>query len=105
VRIMSTCPDFIVVDNASHTRYEARVQDGLPDAGRVIGVLRYERQDGRVVLPSTVTDPQYRGNGIASTLTQRALDDARAAGVRVQPDCWYVEGWIERHPEYADLRV
>lgn len=102
---MSTCPEFDVVDNPPHARYEARVRDGLPDAGRVIGVLRYERQDGVVVMPSTVTDPQYRGNGIASALTQRALDDARAAGAGVRADCWYVEGWIERHPEYADLRV
>jgi len=102
---MVTCPDYDIVENAPHGRYEARVREGLPDGGRVIGVLRYEEQDGVVVMASTVTDPQYRGNGIASALTQRALDDARAAGARVQPDCWYVEGWIERHPDYAGLRV
>jgi predicted GNAT family acetyltransferase len=102
---MSACPDYEVVDNAPHSRYEARVKHGLPDAGRVIGVLRYEKQDGLVVMPSTVTDPQYRGNGIASALTRRALDDARGVGVKVRPDCWYVEGWIERNPDYADLRA
>ena len=105
MRSMSTCPDYDVVENAPHSRYEARVQEGQQDAGRVIGVLKYERQDGVVVMPSTVTDPQFRGNGIASALTQRALDDARRTGARVRPDCWYVEGWIDRHPDYAQLRA
>ena len=102
---MVICPDYDIVDNAAEGRYEAVVRAGARDAGRVIGVLRYRRQDGVVVMPSTVTDPAYRGNGIASALTRQALDAARGQGLRVRPDCWYVEEWIDEHPDYADLRA
>jgi predicted GNAT family acetyltransferase len=32
-----------------------------------------------------------------------ALDDVRAKGGSVVPKCSFVRGWIERHPDYADL--
>jgi predicted GNAT family acetyltransferase len=102
---MTRCPDYDVVDDPEEGRYEARVRDGQALAGRVIGMLRYVRQDGVVIMPSTVTDPEFRRHGVASSLTRRALDDAREAGLRVRPDCWYVAEWIEAHPEYADLRA
>lgn len=102
---MTGSPDYDVVHNAEERRYEARVRDGHALAGRVIGTLRYARQDGVLIMPSTVTDPEFRGHGVASSLTRQALDDVREAGLRVRPDCWYVAGWIEAHPEYADLRT
>jgi predicted GNAT family acetyltransferase len=102
---MTGCPDYDVVNNAEEGRYEARVRDGQAHAGRVIGMLRYVRSDGVVVTPSTVTDPAFRGHGVASALTRQALDDAREAGLRVRPDCWYVDEWIDRNPAYVDLRA
>lgn len=32
-----------------------------------------------------------------------SLDEARTAGLRVLATCPFYAGWIERHPEYADL--
>jgi predicted GNAT family acetyltransferase len=32
-----------------------------------------------------------------------ALDDVRAKGGSVVPKCSFVRGWIEKHPDYADL--
>jgi predicted GNAT family acetyltransferase len=87
-----------------HSRYEA-VAVGSDGVGAVVGMLRYDRHDGTVVVPSTIVVPEFRGHGVASALTRRALDDARAAGWLVRPDCWYVEQWIHRHPEYHDLRA
>lgn len=91
---------FSVVDNAADSRYEAHAPDGT-----VMGVLRYERVGDVVVMPSTVTLPEFRGRGVAGALTQRALDDAAAAGRKVQARCWYVAEYIERHPQYAALAV
>lgn len=102
---MARFPDFDVIHDAASSRYEARVRDGQPDAGRVIGILRYQRLDGVVVMPSTITDPAFRGHGVASALTRQALDDLRDAGLRVRPDCWYVTEWIDENPEYAELRA
>ena len=46
-----------------------------------------------------------RGGGIASQLTHRALEYAREHGYRVMPSCPFVAAYIERHPEYRELRV
>lgn len=87
-----------VVDVAEESRYEARTTDG-----ETVGVLEYRREGDRLVLPSTRVPPQHEGKGIAGALTRQVLDDAREGGLTVVPHCWYVEGWIDRHPEYADL--
>jgi predicted GNAT family acetyltransferase len=102
---MPEFPVFDVIHDTESSRYEARVRDGQPEAGRVIGILRYQRLDGLVVMPSTITDPAFRGHGIASSLTRRALDDVRDDGLRVRPDCWYVAEWIDQNPAYAELRT
>ncbi len=43
------------------------------------------------------------GRGIAGHLTRHALDWARAEGHSVRPVCPYVQRWIQRHPDYADI--
>ena len=53
---------------------------------------------------STVVQPEFEGRGIASALVRTALDAAQEAGARVISSCWYVDGWLERHPEYQPLR-
>jgi predicted GNAT family acetyltransferase len=46
---------------------------------------------------------ELEGRGIASALTQAAIDHARANGLAIQPLCGYVRAWLRRHPEHADL--
>lgn len=45
----------------------------------------------------TEVDDAYGGRGLASVLVQFALDDVRAAGLRIVPHCPYVAGWIRKH--------
>lgn len=33
------------------------------------------------------------------------LDDVRERGLRVEPACSFVASWLDKHPEYADLRA
>lgn len=63
----------------------------------------YELADGVITFTHTVTDPEQRGKGLAAQVVTRALDDARAAGLVVVPQCWYVAQFIDLHPEYATL--
>jgi uncharacterized protein len=37
-------------------------------------------------------------------LTKGVLDIARSQGLKVKAECLFAKGYIERHPEYADLR-
>jgi len=79
-------------------RYEIRVGD------RVLGLAAYERQGtSTVVFTHTETDPSADVPKLGSTLVRAALDDVRAHGRSVVPRCSFVKGWIDRHPEYADL--
>ena len=82
-----------VRDNARAGRFEA-VRDG-----EVVGITTYERRRGRIELVHTVTDPVHRGQGIASVLARTALRESRAAGLRIQIVCPFIESWLQRHPE------
>jgi uncharacterized protein len=53
---------------------------------------------------STQVDPAMEGRGVASALVLAAMKAATGAGVRVVATCWYVEGWLDRHPEFQQLR-
>jgi predicted GNAT family acetyltransferase len=75
----------------------AHGDDDLPAAdGAALGVRVRD-------LRSTVVAPDRSGAGIGSAIVRFALDDIRSLGMRVRPTCWFVRGWIERHPEYQNL--
>ena len=66
-------------------------------------MLHYRRHDGIVELANTEIDQAFGGRGLAGRLASAALTDARHRGVPVRVTCPFVTGYIERHPEYADL--
>lgn len=67
--------------------------------------LDYQREGGVLSVTHTVVPSEIGGRGIAGALVQAAFDFARREGLRVRPACSYAAGWLERHPEYADLRA
>jgi predicted GNAT family acetyltransferase len=44
------------------------------------------------------------GRGIGSALIRGVLDIARSEGLKVNPLCPFAKAYIEKHPEYVDLR-
>jgi predicted GNAT family acetyltransferase len=86
-----------VTDVPEADRYEIR------DGDRVLGLAAYHRRGDTVVFTHTEVDPDAGQSGLGSTLVRAALDDVRARGGRVVAQCSFVRGWIERHPDYADL--
>jgi uncharacterized protein len=86
-----------VRDVPEEHRYEIR------DGERVLGVAAYERRGDTFVFTHTEVDPDAGESGLGSRLVQAALDDVRRQSGSVVPRCPFVRGWIERHPEYADL--
>lgn len=71
--------------------------------GEVAGELDHRDVDGRRVFTHTGVRSAYEGRGLAAQLVRRGLDDARAEGVKVVPQCSYVAAYIARHPEDTDL--
>ena len=86
-----------IIDVPHANRYEARVGD------RLAGWVDYRRVRDRLVALHTEVDPAFGGQGIASALVRRVIDDARAAGVSVTPRCPFFETHFERHPEDRDV--
>ena len=89
--------DATVVDSFEQSRYEIVL------GGEVAGVLHYRRHGGQVELAHTEIDPAFEGRGLAGRLASAALSDARARATPIQVTCPFVTGYLERHPEYADL--
>ena len=69
----------------------------------VVAVLAFEDEGAVRDLRSTVVAPDRSGRGIGSAIVRFALEDSRARGLSIRPTCWFVRGYVERHPEYADL--
>jgi uncharacterized protein len=87
-----------VTDNPAENRYEARV------GGELAGFAAYHLTRSSIVFTHTEVDPAFEGHGVGSALARFALDDVRAKGERdVVPVCPFIHGWIDDHPEYADL--
>jgi uncharacterized protein len=85
-----------VVNNKLHHRYELAV-DGH------IAATYYQIAYGVITFIHTEVPPELGGKGVGSRLIQGALDQVRAAGLKVIAQCPFVKAWIEKHADYADL--
>lgn len=94
---MAETDEITVVRNDGRHRYEALLN------GAVVGHVWYRLRPGQVVLVHTEIEPEYEGRGVGAVLARETLDDIRARGEKVVPQCPFIAGYIQRHPDYADL--
>ena len=90
------------VSSIQHDRSAGRFTttvDGLQ------GYVTYTEDGGVMTITHTVVPDAIGGRGIAGRLVQAALDHARGAGLEVLPQCSYAAAYMDKHPEYADLRA
>ncbi|NES13386.1 MULTISPECIES: GNAT family N-acetyltransferase [Micromonospora] len=90
---------FLVEENPAERRFEILVDNALA------GFTAYVPRGEVLVCTHTEVDERYRGMGVGAALVQGTLDQIRARGGRVVPECSFMAEFIERHPEYADLVV
>jgi predicted GNAT family acetyltransferase len=89
--------ELTVADNSEAQRYEARFGSEL------IGIVGYRLEPGEITLIHTEVDPAFEGQGVASRLVAGALDDIRRRDLSLVPVCPFVQSFLRRHLEYADL--
>lgn len=95
---MDDLGDVDVVDNAERRRFEAR------RGRKVLGWSSYEETSEIIVFTHTEVNPRWEGRGLGSMLVRTTLDHVREQGMKVLPLCPFVSDWMNRHPDYADLR-
>ena len=90
--------DVEVRDNPEQSRYEAYVD------GELAGFAAYHLTRSSIVFTHTEVFEAFGGHGVGSRLARAALDEVRTKGERdVVPVCPFIHGYIDDHPEYADL--
>jgi len=85
-----------VQNNPAEKRYELNVEGH-------IAATYYEIADGVITFVHTEVPPELGGKGVGSRLIKGALDQVRAAGLKVIPQCPFVKAYVDKHAEYADL--
>ena len=87
---------FEIKHNPHQRRFEHSVENKL-------SVIDYTLDGTTLSLTSVRVPKTLEGRGIASDLTQAALDWAREKRYHIIPVCPYVKTWFLRHPEYRNI--
>ncbi|MGK0741765.1 GNAT family N-acetyltransferase [Leucobacter sp. Z1108] len=83
-----------IVHQAERQRFVA-IRDG-----RVVGEAHYRLLgDTGIDFDHTVVVPELRGTGLSGLLAHRAVTDEIVRGRRVAASCWFIEGYLAKHPE------
>ena len=74
--------------------------------GDIIAELTYTLQDNNIMtLDHTETDPEYTGEGYASSLVEYSVNYAKEKNLRIDPLCKYAAKQFERHEEYREVQA
>jgi predicted GNAT family acetyltransferase len=68
-----------------------------------IAYLEYSLSGNILVLIHTEVPEKLRGHHLASELAETAFQYARENNLKVDVVCPLVQGYVRKHPEYADL--
>ena len=88
---------FSVRHNPDQSRFEIQIDSQT-------AVLLYKLNAGIILFTSTQVPPELEGRGIGAALAKAGLEFAQANNLKVQTTCWFVSGYLERHPEYQSLQ-
>ena len=86
-----------VRDATDRHRYEVSFD------GELAGFAVYRDVGGVRVFTHTEVFPRFERRGVGSRLARGALEDVRATGRSLVPQCPFIRAYIDRHDAYADL--
>ncbi len=67
------------------------------DNDEEIGEVTFPERDGLYVINHTYVDDRYRGQGIASELVRRAVEEIESRGGKFKATCSYAMLWLARN--------
>ena len=88
----------VVLHKKDNSRFEILIGDYVAE-------LDYRLKDDVITFTHTGVPSELEGNGIGSIIVRAGLDFAREQGFKVVPLCSFVDAYMRRKPDYADLRA
>ena len=74
--------------------------------GKIKGEVTYPSINSNTVnINHTFVDPSLRGQGIADILMIEVFKYLKTQNLKVVCSCSYASSWLEKHPEYHELKV
>ena len=83
-------------NNKSKSRFELEMDDYM-------AFVEYEQSDGAIRLLHTEVPKELGGRGVGSILAKAVLENIRSHGLKVEPRCEFLAGYIKKHPEFSSL--
>lgn len=83
-------------NNKSKNRFELEIDD-------YIAFVDYQLSPGSIALVHTEVPKELAGRGVGSILAKAVLENVRSHGLKVEPRCEFLAGYIKKHPEFASL--
>lgn len=65
--------------------------------GEEVGEVTFPQRDGVYVINHTYVDDRLRGQGIASELVRRAVEEIERRGGQLKATCSYAQLWLARN--------
>lgn len=73
------------------------------DEDKNIGESTYIKEDGVWIINHTFVESSYGGQGIASKLVAKIVEEARKNNIKIIPVCPFAKKEFERKEEYSDV--
>ncbi len=89
-------PNTDIIHNLEQKQFEIHIASHIAE-------LAYYINGHIITFTHTGVPSALEGQGIGSKLVKAGLQYARDNDLKVQSTCWFVSGYIERHPEVQDL--
>ena len=83
-------------NNKSKSRFELEIDDYM-------AFVDYTLSPGSITLLHTEVPKELGGRGVGSILAKAVLENIRTQGLKVEPRCEFLAGYIKKHPEFANL--
>ena len=85
--------DLPVLHVPEKSRFEIRVDN-------LVAELTYTLHGETITFLHTGVPSELEGQGVGRKLVIAGLDYARANKFKIRSMCWFVSGYLKRHPEY-----
>ena len=89
----------------SIVRHDDRHRYILTADGVEAGYIEFREADGVIDMPHTIVDEAFGGRGYGKDLAAFAFADARERGLKVRPSCPFLDRYMQKNPEWQDLRA